>query len=84
MEGSGLLELFKTLTNKELKSLQDYLGSPYTAKIRYRSEAVILLKILQNYTKQGKLADLSKELALYNQICSPINWIPLKCTSAEQ
>lgn len=63
MEGSDLLELFKTLTDKELKGLQAYLGSPYTAKIRYRSEVVILLTILQNYTKQGKLADLSKELA---------------------
>jgi hypothetical protein len=63
MEGSDLLELFKILTDKELKGLQVYLGSTYTAKIRYRSEAVILLTILQNYTKQGKLADLSKELA---------------------
>jgi hypothetical protein len=63
MEGSDLLELFKTLTDKELKGLQAYLGSPYTAKIRYRSEVVILLTILQNYTKQGKLADLSKEQA---------------------
>lgn len=63
MEGSDLLELFKALTDKELKGLQAYLGSPYTAKIRYRSEVVILLTILQNYTKQGKLADLSKELA---------------------
>jgi hypothetical protein len=63
MEGSDLLELFKTLTDKELKGLQVYLGSAYTAKIRYRSEVVILLTILQNYTKQGKLADLSKELA---------------------
>jgi hypothetical protein len=63
MEGSDLLELFKTLTDKELKGLQTYLGSTYTAKIRYRSEVVILLTMLQNYTKLGKLADLSKELA---------------------
>ncbi len=63
MEGSDLLELFKTLTDKELKGLQVYLGSTYTAKIRYRSEVIILLTKLQNYNKQGKLADLSKELA---------------------
>jgi hypothetical protein len=54
MEGSDLLELFKTLTDKELKGLQVYLGSAYTAKIRYRSEVVILL------TKLHKTGEVSR------------------------
>lgn len=46
MHNSSLIEIFKRLTNKEIKSFFLYLESPLQDKGRYKKEALALLKIL--------------------------------------
>lgn len=61
MEEYELLELFNVLTDKEKKGLNTYLNSTYTAKVRYRSEVIVLYSILQNHSKLGEMANMDKE-----------------------
>ena len=77
MEESELVELFNVLTDKEIKGLNTYLSSTYTAKIRYRSEVINLFTILQNYSKLGKMSEMDKEL-IYKKI------FPTKTFSSSQ
>lgn len=46
MHNSSLIEIFKRLTNKEIKGFLLYLESPLQDKGRYKKEALALLKIL--------------------------------------
>lgn len=62
MNHSNLVELFKTLTTKELKDFSAFLDSPYFAKGKYRKEVVKLFEILAKYTPEGlDKVDLNKD-----------------------
>ncbi len=69
MENSDLIDLFKTLTAKELKNLSTFMQSPYATKGRYREEVQNLFNLLQKYTLSGSLTPLDKEKA-YKQVFS--------------
>lgn len=61
MENSTLIELFKTLTNKELNSFLSFAESAYFNKGKYRKEGLVLLKILQKAAPVYDSSALQKE-----------------------
>lgn len=63
MENSGLVELIKVLTNKELKDFMLFLESPYHNRGRYRKEAQTLFKFLIKYAPNFESEKIGKEKA---------------------
>lgn len=59
MKESNLVELFKTLTTKEIKEFCTYFESPHFDKVKHRKEAQKILDILAKYAPNG--LDLAKE-----------------------
>lgn len=62
MKESSLVELFKTLTTKEIKEFCAYFEAPHFDKVKHRKEAQKILDILAKYAPNGlDSADLAKE-----------------------
>lgn len=62
MLGSSLVELFKTLTAKEVKEFALFLGNPYFDRGKYRKEVKIIFELLAKHAPDGwERADLTKE-----------------------
>lgn len=67
MENSHLIELLKTLKDKELSKIKDFIENPYFTIGRYRKDARVLLIALLRYAPKFNLIQKSRA-KIYNLI----------------